>query len=322
MAHHLGGRIDPQEFEKMDGRKKRYNLGFTLVELLVVIAIIGVLVALLLPAIQSARESARRTKCTNRLRQLAIAVMNYASAQKEKLPDALYNFPPGSTDTSNPTTSTSASYPLHIAIMAYTEDEEIRSQYQPKVVPLGRHFEAFDCPSDNSRELLEGSVASTTSYVTNGVLFYDNPKLTKVTDGTSKTIAFGEVYTRANVSGTAIVTRWDSRSGASACTFAHPLNSSTKVVGRTNRPGITGPVGWGAGFDAEGTNALADATDPPIQANPPINGADGTRLQAIHPGVMNVVLLDASVRNISATVDPIVFWSAVTPAGSETSELP
>ena len=60
--------------------------GFTLVELLVVIAIIGVLVALLLPAIQAAREAARRNSCQNKLKQLSVAFQNHHDVQK--------NFPP------------------------------------------------------------------------------------------------------------------------------------------------------------------------------------------------------------------------------------
>jgi prepilin-type N-terminal cleavage/methylation domain-containing protein len=66
--------------------RNRISRGFTLVELLVVIAIIGVLIALLLPAIQAARESARRMQCTNNMKQLGIGCLNFESAKKQLPP--------------------------------------------------------------------------------------------------------------------------------------------------------------------------------------------------------------------------------------------
>lgn len=69
---------------------KSYQAGFTLVELLVVIAIIGILVAMLLPAVQAARESARRTDCKSNMKNLALAALNYESAQG-KFPPAAQN---------------------------------------------------------------------------------------------------------------------------------------------------------------------------------------------------------------------------------------
>jgi prepilin-type N-terminal cleavage/methylation domain-containing protein/prepilin-type processing-associated H-X9-DG protein len=81
---------DPLERVIHSPREPRQtHAGFTLVELLVVIAIIGVLVALLLPAVQSARESARRSQCTNNLKQIALGALNFESSRKRLPPGYL-----------------------------------------------------------------------------------------------------------------------------------------------------------------------------------------------------------------------------------------
>ncbi|MFO0788620.1 MAG: DUF1559 domain-containing protein [Pirellulales bacterium] len=98
--------------------------GFTLVELLVVIAIIGILVALLLPAIQSAREAARRSQCTNNLKQLSIAVLNFENAKKE-LP-RLYTWVPPNTDPQYP------DHGVHVYLLPYMEYQPVYDAYDFK----------------------------------------------------------------------------------------------------------------------------------------------------------------------------------------------
>jgi prepilin-type N-terminal cleavage/methylation domain-containing protein len=101
--------------------------GFTLVELLVVIAIIGVLVALLLPAVQAAREAARRSSCQNKMRQLAIALHNFH--------DARGKFPPGAENAVYPKprmsgATTFAGTSWIVYILPYIEQQPLYKRYR------------------------------------------------------------------------------------------------------------------------------------------------------------------------------------------------
>jgi hypothetical protein len=296
-----------------------------------VIAIIGVLVALLLPAIQAAREAARRTECLNKMRQFELAVMNFASSRGDDLPDAILNYPPA------PPKTYPKPFSLHVEMMSYTENQQMRELYQEvSQNPLDRYdFELFICPSDPSRDFLEGGTVATTNYLSNGLLFSNKPKLRKVVDGTSNTIAFGESYTRTEVKGSDIevgVTKYSITTTSGAATFAHPCSDQVEcfgerisrdppTIGRTNRPSSSTPDAWTIDYITQGPNALVDAVDPPIQANPSQEKSDKRLLQSIHPGVINIVMLDNSVRSLSDSVDPVVFWSVVTPAGGETGNV-
>lgn len=155
----------------MDYAWQRKRGGFTLVELLVVIAIIGILVALLLPAVQAAREAARRNACVNNMRQLGLANLNYESA--------LRKLPPGNTWRESANMPGPRYTPHVVFLMPYLEegprfstydtDEDWDRQAVDVLTALGSPMPTYQCPSDEGQRML-----STTSAPGIGGIFEDH----------------------------------------------------------------------------------------------------------------------------------------------------
>ena len=155
---------------KMQTKSPRPQRGFTLVELLVVIAIIGVLVSLLLPAVQAAREAARRTQCTNNVKQLGLALMGYHDARK-RYPFAI-TLEPDNIKNNGGMAGISRN-PMYgpnwiIEILPYMELQNVFKQFdlkQPISADINRTargtmIPALICPSDpNSQQHFQATAA-------------------------------------------------------------------------------------------------------------------------------------------------------------------
>ncbi len=145
MAHDDGRRLGDRAH--VDRMSRHRRAGFTLVELLVVIAIIGLLIALLLPAIQASRESARRTLCANNLRQIGLGLLNHHNAKR--------HFPTGLIDRRTTSNPNGRQLSWNVFLLPYIEEKAIWTQFHvnlayldPQNLPAASQIvRIFICPS-------------------------------------------------------------------------------------------------------------------------------------------------------------------------------
>jgi len=322
---------------------RRKHRGFTLIELLVVIAIIAVLIALLLPAVQSARDAARRISCLNNLKQLGLALQIYESTYTEFPPAGVY-----------PVQSTAAdTYSVHARILPYLEqsnlyagiDFTLSATSQPDVVM--QRIAPFLCPSEmNDRARTTSSpVRYPTTYAAAvGSWFVFDPntgasgdtalpmnrgcRMIEIVDGSSNTVGMAEVKAyQSYLLGT----------GNPAVPQAPPpaTPADTLAYGGSLKASV-GHTGWTEGqtFQTGFTfvhppNTVVSYTDPTgtydVDYVSNRDGSSATRYsydavtaRSYHNGgIANVLLMDGSSRAVTSNIDLGIWRGLGTRRGRE-----
>ncbi len=323
--------------------------GFTLVELLVVIAIIGVLVALLLPGVQAAREAARRSSCTNNLRQVGVALHNFMGAQKRLPANGNYLWNGSAITTTN-------AWSGMARLLPYMEEENLYRginfsvSYSSQINISSKKISVFVCPSEmNDRgqgtDPTYGNKHWPIDYtLNNGTWEVLTAKSTRMhngdgafgpnvgrrpsefVDGLSKTLACAEVKAfTSRVSG-----------AANTATFstppAPPTDLSSLSLGTFNPTSYT-HVEWVDGkvhetgfttvftpntqviFSDSGQNFDVDVVLA-TESNPGDTYAAVTS-RSYHPSCVNVVMMDGSVTAINDSIALPIWRGMGTREGGE-----
>ncbi len=336
----------------------RRQHGFTLVELLVVIAIIGILIALLLPAVQAAREAARRTDCTNKLKQLQLALHNYHDVHKTLPIGAVWSGP------GNPPTNFRDAYwgaTWITQLLPFFEQGALHAQYNfrlPADDPLNNPvvstpLATLICPTngptppavgpnDLVNTYAKGNYAGNTGgrvsnentgycgWESGGELWQGvfcwrpgprNTDLGSCRDGLANTVYLGEIINYASNDDSRGC--W-ARIGGPAFAKQQRCDSSLGDAGNLLLV-LTPNARSDINLDLADGPPHCDAPDTyPYTCRD--RSGDGSRggngIRSFHPSGANVALGDGSVRFVTDTVDRFVWFGALTIKGGEPTQLP
>jgi prepilin-type N-terminal cleavage/methylation domain-containing protein/prepilin-type processing-associated H-X9-DG protein len=303
--------------------------GFTLIELLVVIAIIGILIALLLPAVQQAREAARRMACRNNLKQLALAAHNYHDCHKTFPPGALGPTPPA------PQYAGHKSHGLGAYLLPYVDQQPLANAYDWNVhwyenqPVVNSRLSVWLCPSVPGDRIQDGMADTVMpppqERFVGTAAPGDYAGMGTVHQGLAPTglidIPGGTRDERGNYEGVFPINASrgirDLTDGSSSTILFGEDPARPELWRKGNR--VDGLVLSGAGWASRnllfGRGATADGTA--FFGPCAVNCTNDREVYSFHSGGANAVLADGHVRFLSASIDIRTFAALVTRDGGE-----
>ena len=327
--------------------RPRCGRGFTLVELLVVIAIIGILIALLLPAIQAAREASRRSACSNQLRQLGIAAQNHLETHKVFPAGAAFYEKGTGRVFNNPTTTEQDNSNRHnwlTALFPFIEETSISRQYNFSVAwshgknsnVVKQPVAVLQCPSTphSAAERIDavtsgGKVAASTDYTVIADVsdvFYKAIKapvpqapLRKALPDYVNRIKVSRV--NDGLSKTFLIQEDAGR----PFYYVAPVKIGPTSQTYTHKQDVVGGVSLGGAWAQPDNAQSLHGTQPDGLSDPGpcfMNCTNNNELFSFHAGGASAVMGDCSTRFVPDDTSAVVFAATVTRSGGESSSLP